>query len=395
MRPRPRLRAAVGTVVVALFLAGCSDDSGRTSSPEPVSDDAIEIPDETARANQPVRPPAPKPQGVPRGLTPPQLAGQRTIFPFEGTKPPRELVERIGRGEAAGVILFGRNVSSRAQVAKLTARLQAIEQPGWSSSPLIVMADQEGGQVVRIPTRGLPSARALATGGDERSYGAGLAAAKSLRAAGVNVNLAPIADVADTGSALAAQDRLFGSSPDKVAVLARAFSAGLADGGVAATAKHFPGFGSATSSTDYRPVTIPRSKVDLERIDLPPFAALIDDGVPLVMVSTAVYSSLADGPAVFARSTIKGMLRRDLGFEGVTVTDDLETPALASAGTPAQLAPAAAAAGNDLLLFAKTYAAADAAANSLARAFAANHLDRKEARRSAARVLVLRESLKR
>lgn len=316
------------------------------------------------------------------------------IFAFEGTSLPPGLAARVRRGEAAGIILFGRNVVDAEQVRRLTDQLQGLPRPRWSRAPLLVMTDQEGGQITRLPGGRAPSAASLGASGDaDRAYGAGLDTARLLRSAGVNVNLAPVADVGGPTSTLAEQERLFGSSAVRVADMAGAFSRGLTEGGVAATAKHFPGFGAATANTDFGPVTIDRGAGHLRRTDLRPFARLVQAGVPLVMVSTASYPALGHGPAALSSAVSGKLLRRDLGFEGVSVTDDLETPALARYGSAATVAPAAAAAGNDLLLFAKTYDAGETAAQALTAALEGGRLDRAGATAAARRVLDLRASL--
>lgn len=378
-------------------MCGCGpggDDSGKAAGREVVL--APPIPDTPARAEPPrtQRSPAPKPRRARRSLTPAQLASQRVIFAFEGTALPQDLIARVRRGEAAGIILFGRNIVDAAQVKRLTGQLQAIPRPRWARAPLLVMTDQEGGQIVRIRAAASPSARALGAQGDpDRAFGAGQESARVLRSAGVNVNLAPVADVGGRGNALDKQERLFGSSARRVATMAGAFAAGLGDGGVAATAKHFPGFGAASSNTDNGPVSIDRRADALRRTDLRPFTQMVREGVPLVMLSTAAYPALATGPAALSPAVAGRLLRREVGFEGVSVTDDLETPALAAYGPASSVAPRAAAAGNDLLLFAKTYAAGDAAARALTSGLQSGALRRSQAEASAERVLRLRSSL--
>ena len=148
-----------------------------------------------------------------------------------------------------------------------------------------------------------------------------------MRAAGANVDLAPVADVARPGSVLAGQGRTFGTTAAAVAGAAAAFAGGLREAGVAATAKHFPGLGAATETTDAAAVRITVPARRLRSVDMAPFAALIRRHVPLVMLGTAVYPSLdPDAPAALSRPIATGQLRDRLGFDGVTVTDALDTP---------------------------------------------------------------------
>lgn len=316
------------------------------------------------------------------------------VFAFDGTRPPRWLERRIHRGQAAGVILFSRNVRSRSQVRRMVARLQRIPRPAGLRAPLLVMVDQEGGPVRRIPGSPRRSAAELGAIGSQRAaYGDGRAAARTLRAVGSNVDLAPVVDVARPSSAMERERRAYGRYPLRVARLGRAFARGLRAGRVAATAKHFPGFGAARVNTDDRPVRIGTSLSRLRRGDLPPFRALISDGVPLVMLSTAVYEAIGRAPAALSRRTVTGGLRRLLRFRGVIVTDDLQTPAVRAIGGPGTLAIHAARAGVDIPLFARTYRGGSRAAAALERALRRGALRRGEAERAAARVLALRRRL--
>jgi beta-N-acetylhexosaminidase len=296
------------------------------------------------------------PTAAPRRPPARQLRGGRVLFPFAGTSAPEGLLKRLRRGEAAGVILLGRNIGSPQQVRALTRSLRRAAREGGRPPPLITI-DQEGGTVKRLPgapRRSPPQLAAQDSAAAARAEGR--ATARTLRAAGVNVDFAPVADVVRRGSALERERRGFGSDPNRVVRLAGAFAAGLRDGGVAATTKHFPGFGAARGNTDDAPQRIGLSAAALRRTDMEVFARL--RAVPLVMLSSAVYPALDERPAVLSRRIVTGELRDRIGFRGVTVTDDLETPALAGRDAPVQ----AARAGADLLLFARTYRAAARAA---------------------------------
>ena len=225
-------------------------------------------------------------------LTAAQLAGQRVAFAFDGAVPPPALVRRIRRGEAGAVVLFARNVPGRAALRRLTARLQAIPRPAALDAPLLVMVDQEGGPVRRIAGPPARSAVELGAAGPRATRAAGRAAGRLLAGLGVNVDLAPVADVGRPGSALVGEGRIFPGGPAAVARSAVAFADGLRDAGVAATAKHFPGFGAAIANTDDAPVTIATPLEALRRTDMRPFRAVVAHRVPLVMVSTAIYSCL-------------------------------------------------------------------------------------------------------
>ena len=255
------------------------------------------------------------------------------VFPFEGRTPPRALVTRIRRGEAAGVLFLGSNVGTPAQVRALTRRLRSIPRPRAVAPPLLLMVDQEGGSVQRLPGAPTLSAPAMgATGDPAVARAQGRATAATLRGAGMNVDLAPVVDVVRQGSALQAEGRGFGATTAVASRFGAAFTRGLVAGHVAATAKHFPGFGAATANTDNGAVTIGLSRHVLAAVHRPPFAAAIGAGARLVMVASAVYPALSPLPAVLSRSVVGGDLRGKLRFGGVTITDDLQAPLFGAFG---------------------------------------------------------------
>jgi len=326
-------------------------------------------------------------------LTLRQTVGQHMIFAYDGLQPPPALRRRIERGEAAGVILFTRNVQSAGQVRAVMRDLQAIRRPPGLRAPLIVMVDQEGGPVRRIP--GAPARAAASVASAEQARADGRAAARTLRSAGANMDLAPVADVGRPGAALERERRTYGSSSADVGRRAGAFARGLREGGVRATAKHFPGFGAAAVNTDDAAQQIGTSLPALRSVDGAPFQRLIDAGVDAVMVSTAVYPALDDRPAAFSAPWIEGELRERLGFRGVSITDDLGTPAVAAYGANRRRAVLAAQAGIDLPLFSSSYHAGAQAAEGLLAAARAGRLEAGALRRGARRVLALRARIPR
>jgi beta-N-acetylhexosaminidase len=326
-------------------------------------------------------------------LTPAQLAGQRIVYAFEGTAPPPALVRRIRRGEAGAVILFASNAPTNAAARTLVRRLQAIPRPRAVDRPLLVMVDQEGGPVRRLAGPPAQSGAQLGAAGPTVARAAGRAAGRLLRSVGANVDLAPVADVGRPGSALLGERRIAGTSAATVTGVTVAFSTGLAQAGVAAAPKHFPGFGAATVNTDAAPARITVPAAELRRVDMRPFRALIDRGVPMVMLSTAIYTALDPShPAALSRRIATGELRGRLGFRGVSVSDDLDTPALAESGGTVTVALTAARAGTDMLIFVGQ-ASGPRAADGMAAALASGALPRAAAEASVARIMALRAAL--
>src|SRR5215207_4596163 len=215
--------------------------------------------------------------GAASGLTLEQAVGQRIVVSLPSTTVPDSLARQIRRGEVAGVILFSRNVASRSQLRALTARLQAERRRGPAAlrdRPLLVMIDQEGGLVKRLPGAPSRSAAGMGATGDVAAVRAeGVATARNLRGVGVNVDLAPVLDLGLPGSFQRATGRSFARTPADVSRFGGAFADGLADGGVLAAAKHFPGLGRATADEDQR---LNRIEIDLDILraaDEAPFAA--------------------------------------------------------------------------------------------------------------------------
>lgn len=335
----------------------------------------------------------------PKPLPPPaaklllrQLAGQRIVTSLESTAVPAKLKAAIGRGEVAGVVLFAGSFPSSAEGRRLIARLQAIPRPPLLRDPLLIMVDQEGGQVKRVDGPPNASAQEMGERGASYSREQGRLTAASLGGLGVNVDLAPVLDVARPGGTIAETERGFGASAARVAATAVPFAEALQAGGVAATAKHFPGLGAASLNTDDAVQRIGLSKARLRAVDEAPYRAFADAGGNLVMLSTAIYPALSPLPAAFSRPIATGELRNRLGFEGVTVTDALETVAVRAFGGPAKAGVAAARAGSDLLLYTHLGAAEDAR-RALVAKLRAGALDRGEFVDAVQRVLDLRERL--
>ncbi|MFL5834900.1 MAG: glycoside hydrolase family 3 N-terminal domain-containing protein [Solirubrobacterales bacterium] len=323
-----------------------------------------------------------------------QLAGLRIVTGMRGTSISPGLREAIADGRVAGIVLFSENLPSRASGRRLISRLQAIPRPPKLRSPLLVMTDQEGGLVKRLAGAPSASARQMGARGGAFSTREGRRTAANLRDVGINVDLAPVLDVGRPGGVIAETERSFGSTAGGVEASAIPFAKGLQAGGVAATGKHFPGFGAATENTDFAVERVGLSKQELRRVDEKPYAAFAAAGGKLVMLSTAIYPAFSDTPAAFSRAIATGELRDRLGFEGVTITDALETPAVEHFGSTAKAAVAGARAGDDLLLFARLGPAL-AAWRALVGGLRSGRLTRPQFEQAAQRVLDLRAGLPR
>lgn len=325
-------------------------------------------------------------------LSIPRLAGERIVVGFGGTSVAPRLERAIAAGRVAGVVLFADNLPSRTAGRRLIARLQAIRRPPSLRDPLLVMVDQEGGLVKRVGGAPTASAAEMGARGAGFSREQGRRTAANLRELGINVDLAPVLDVARADGTIAATERGFGATPEAVVATAIPFASGLQAGGVAATAKHFPGLGSASENTDFAVQRVDLSKQDLREVDEAPYRAFAAIGGDLVMLGTAIYPAFSPAPAAFSRPIATGELRVRLGYEGVSITDALDTVAVRAFGGPAKAGVAAARAGSDLLLYTEP-APAEQAWRALVAKLRAGALERSEFEAAAQRVLDLRREL--
>jgi beta-N-acetylhexosaminidase len=296
--------------------------------------------DETSAAPPPA--PSERAQRDARQLSLRKQVGLVLVSSFDGPRARAYLRRRLRQGTLAGVVLFRDNITTPEGLKALTRSLQRA-----AGGDALVMVDQEGGSVRRIPFAApAPAQGAFTT--PARAGRSARRAAQSLRRVGVNVNLAPVADLPE-GPVM--RPRAYGGEPRTVARLVSAAVTAYRKAGFGATAKHFPGFGAARVNTDDGEVTIARSRSTLEGRDLLPFKAAIRAGVPLVMASHALYPAL-DPRRITSQSPklLRGLLRRELGFGGAIVTDSIEAEAVLRRSSVAIAAERSIAAGADQVL---------------------------------------------
>jgi beta-N-acetylhexosaminidase len=277
-------------------------------------------------------------------LTLRRQVGELLILSFHGGRAPAYVRAILRDGTAGGTILFGDNVQTAAQLRALTRTLQRA-----AGGRALIAVDQEGGRI-RIVPFSAPAAGQPQLATTARAAAAARDAASDLRALGINVNLAPVADVPSSAAAVI-RDRAFPGDAARVAGLVRAAARAYAGSRVATTAKHFPGFGAAGVNTDLGPVTIDRSAARLRGEDLAPFRAAVDAGVPIVMASHALYPAL-DRRRIASQSAavLDGILRSELRFTGVVMTDSIEAAAVRRRSSVQTAAVRSVTAGADIVL---------------------------------------------
>jgi beta-N-acetylhexosaminidase len=335
------------------------------------------------------------PMAAPTERRPVRVAGDRVLRTFEGTEPTAEILAAIAAGRAAGVSLYRAwNIASPAQVRDLVATLQGARPTG--EPPLIVALDQEGGQLEAIGdgATAWPGNLALAaTGSADLAEAAGRAIGDELAALGVNVDFAPVCDLLSDPHSSVMGTRTFGDEPVLAGRLVAAMVRGLQATGVAATIKHFPGHGSVSGDPHHG---LPVSAVDgatLRTRELVPFGAGIGAGAELAMLGHLAVPAETDGrasPATLAPELARTLLRGELGFEGVSISDALDMGALGDLGALPELAVAVAAAGIDLLLAKHPYPLEEAAVDAVEAAATDGRLDPIDAAAAAGRVRALR-----
>jgi beta-N-acetylhexosaminidase len=332
-------------------------------------------------------------------LTLEQKIGQIMIIGFDGIVVDDELRRMITEYHIGGVILFARNVQSPQQVTALTNELQKIAIESGNPG-LFIAIDQEGGRVARLTEdKGFtefPSAMALtATGDSQNAYRVAAAMAAEMHTVGINVDFAPDLDVNNNPTNPVIGIRSFSSDPAKVAEYGLAFAKGLQENGILAFGKHFPGHGDTGIDSHIDLPLVPYDRERLDQIELVPFKAAIDADFAGIMSAHVTFPAIDSTPglaATLSRPVLTGLLREELGFDGLIVTDSLEMGALAANGYPPQVgAPLALAAGADLLLFNRDHAMHREAFVNLVRAVKDGKISQEQLNDSVERILQMKK----
>ena len=276
--------------------------------------------------------------------------GQLFMIGFEGTELSREFSDWLQQYRPGGVIVFSRNLVDPAQIAELTSAIQE-HSP---HSPLLIAIDQEGGRVSRLPNSFtiLPAAATIgACSSRDLAYRAAAAVAKELRAVGINMNMAPVLDVNTNLSNPIIGDRAYSQDPEHVCQMAAATISGLHDHGIIACGKHFPGHGETTVDSHKELPVVNLSRERLTQIELRPFRDAIDHGLATMMTAHVRYSALdSNQPATLSSAILTDLLRDELGFSGLILSDDLEMNAIVDHSSMGKAAIQSLQAGVDMLV---------------------------------------------
>lgn len=280
--------------------------------------------------------------------------GQLAMVGFEGPRVSMELKALAREFDIGGVILFARNIEAPEQVAELVHDVQQLSR----EMPLWVAVDQEGGRVARLrrPFTEWPPMRALGESGDDQ-----LAAdfarvlATELRAVGISIDFTPVLDIHTNPTNLVIGDRAIATRPEDVARLGAIIIRTLQAEGIAACGKHFPGHGDTSTDSHFDLPLVEHPPDRLKAVELVPFRAAIDEDVASIMIAHLQIPALdSERPASLSRAVVHDLLRTEMGFDGLILTDDLGMRAIADRYSVERAAVASLAAGSDAILLCDT-----------------------------------------
>ncbi|SDD71128.1 beta-N-acetylhexosaminidase [Paenibacillus sp. UNCCL117] len=327
-------------------------------------------------------------------LTLRQKIGQLLMCGFPGKTPTEEIGRLITDDAIGGVIYFRRNLEEPAQVAAMSEELQKKAEIA-GLPPLLIAVDQEGGMVTRIEkgVTVMPGNMALGAVGDsDAAYIAGKVTGTELRQMGVNMNFAPSLDINNNPDNPVIGVRSYGGTAELVSELGVAAVRGLQDAGVAATVKHFPGHGDTGEDSHHSLPTVPHARERLDKLELAPFRRAIEQGTDAVMTAHVLFPSVEPErlPATLSSRVIEGLLRQELGYDGVVVTDCLEMNAIAGFYGIGEGAVKAVEAGADLVLVSHRYERQREALDALVAAVESGRISEERIDRSVQRLLALK-----
>lgn len=381
----------LGVICCLLLLSGCLQSASE-----------VDNQDESETTPPMVEPPKKEPVIVepPEILVSPidemtlaEKVGQLLMIGVDGTAFSDEMDNLIRNYHVGGIIVMGKNVSTTAEILQLiNDSKKANEQ---NKIPLFISVDEEGGRVSRLPA-GIPKLPASAKIGKQNdetiSYRAGSYIAEVLQEFGYNMNFAPVLDINNNPGNPVIGDRSFGADPELVARLGVATMHGMMDNGIISVVKHFPGHGDTVVDSHK---ALPRVKTTLERlrnVELVPFQQAVDEGVDVVMIAHILFPALdPDYPSSMSPAIITGLLRHDMQFDGLIITDDLTMGAIANDYTVPEAAVQSFIAGSDLLLIVNGYDNQINTVNALVTAIETGEISEERLNESVKRILTLKE----
>ena len=353
--------------------------------------------------------PEEKVYGILQRMTLEEKAGQMLVASFSGTELSSDVRDCLSRNHFGGVMLGTGNFSDVEQTLRFVSDLQTSNQKG-SSIPLLISTDQEGGPVTRVHfgTCGVGNMALTATGDPANAKEMALVYAEELRSLGINTDFAPVLDVNNNPDNPVIGVRSFSDEPEVVARFGTAYIEGLSDGGVISTLKHFPGHGDTDTDSHTGFPRIEKTYEELKKFELIPYEAAIGNGAEMIMTAHIQYPQIeketyvtSSGkevylPATLSRTILTDILRKDMGFDGVIVTDSLEMAAISENFRFEDVLCMAINAGADMLLLPgvfsdSTFKTTDSAVSLIVEMVKDGRIREEEIDDSVLRILVLKE----
>ena len=376
-------------VLIALIFMSCTaidkGDNNGSDGPNPVQ----QVPEPKPVEKDPIA------EQI-KDMTIDEKLGQMLIVGLEGYEIDDGARQMIDELHVGGFILFGRNIESPEQLLKLNNSLKTANSA--NKIPLFISVDEEGGRISRIPKaiKNLPTNREIGKiNNEEFSYEVGMLLAEKVSAFGFNMNFAPVLDINSNPKNPVIGDRAFGSKAEVVRSLGVQTMLGIKSKGVIPVVKHFPGHGDTSVDSH---VGLPSVDNDLERLksfELIPFKAAIENGAECVMVAHILLPKIdAENPATLSKTIITDILRNQLKFDGVVITDDMTMGAITKNYDLATAAVQSVNAGSDIILVAHQYENALATMKSFKEAVQAGEITEERINQSVYRILKLKQSYK-
>ncbi len=384
---------------ILLFSLGCAASEQSSAEPSaPLPSSPMPVPTQAPPSEAPVPTATPKPTPTPDPLqqkidsmSDSELIGQMVMIGFSGSERPPEVTQRLMREyKVGGVILFGWIVSTFAQTEKLVKNIKSYNACG--DIPLLIGIDVEGGQVHRLPWKPyLLSAQKLGQKNSTQAvYDQYKRIGQKLSEIGINLDFAPVLDIAKNTNGTFLGSRMFGSDAGKVSKLVPYAVKGLHDGGVLSMGKHFPGHGeTATDSHVSLPVINVDSKT-LREYTLKPFQAAVDNGIDAMLVAHLSLPKVDKNITSLSPEIITSLLREEMGFSGVVFSDDIRMRSITKSFSVGEAAVRHIEAGGDIVLIGKYYDKQEEVLQSLNAAVKAGRLTRKRLEESVYRILQMK-----
>ncbi len=388
----------------AVYTACAAGETAQVSPGYPAEPSAASAPSALPPTSQPTPESAPEPTCEPArrsiddmiaSMSDKELIGQMVMIGFEGQKDMDKEGARLVRDDFVGnVMLFGWNTDTFEQTKALTAKIQAYSRNGI---PVMIGIDLEGGKVKRFPGEWRPaleSAQALGKAGDARRvYDQYRRIGEKLHEIGIMIDFAPVLDIAKKPSETFLGSRMFGGDAEKTAALVPEAVKGLQDGGVASLGKHFPGHGSTPDDSHQ---TLPVIRLSLEKLrsySLVPFSAAVDQGIDAMLVGHLLFPKIDNEyPASVSYAFITDLLRKELGFGGVVVSDDMRMQGIRSRFSAGEAAALHILAGGDIVLVGRHYVLQKQVVDALYQAVQDGRITRQRLEESVRRILTLKRA---